>query len=215
MDVRIIATTADPLRVIWIAARTCYSTLSPRELWESAPAEEEMLKLVRKIFHSHHHSVIEHCTVTYAVSGVSRTLLAQYTRHRVGISFSVQSQRYVSERSDRNDGLFGAVVPPSVQANPEALRVYNDTLQTIQEAYDVLNDLGVPKEDARFVLPGGAETNMVTTLNYRSLLDIYHKRVFTPGAQWEIKAMVRRMAELLIEREPWLAEFFPEPVSVR
>ncbi|MCL6614910.1 MAG: FAD-dependent thymidylate synthase, partial [Firmicutes bacterium] len=96
-----------------------------------------------------------------------------------------------------------------------ALRVYNDTLQTIQEAYDVLNDLGVPKEDARFVLPGGAETNLVTTLNYRSLLDLYHKRVVTPGAQWEIRTLVRRMAELVVEREPWLAEFFPEPVSVR
>lgn len=215
MDVRIITATADPLRVIWTAARTCYSAMSPAELWDSSPTREEMLRLVRKIFDSRHHSVIEHCSVTYAISGVSRTLLAQYTRHRIGISFSVQSQRYVSERSDRNNGIFGAVIPPSIRGNAEALRVYNDTLQTIQEAYDVLNDLGVPKEDARFVLPGGAETNLVTTLNYRALLDLYHKRVVTPGAQWEIREMVRRMAEALVEQEPWMAEFFPQPVSLR
>ncbi len=208
MEVRILTATAEPLRVIWTAARTCYSTLMPQELWETAPAPEEMLRLVRKIINSRHHSVIEHCTVTYAVSGVSRTLLAQYSRHRVGISLSVQSQRYVSERSEKNQGLFGAVTPPTVSANPEAARVYRETLEVIQRSYDTLTDLGVPKEDARFVLPGGAETNMVTTLNYRSLLDLYQKRVVTPGAQWEIKALVRRMAELLVEREPWLAEFF-------
>jgi len=207
--VRLLTMTPEPLRVIWTAARTCYSAKEPLELWQSAPPPEEMLPLVRKIFHSRHHSVVEHCSVTYAIAGVSRTLLAQFTRHRVGISFSVQSQRYVSERSDRNAGRFDAVVPPTIAARPEAARVYEDLLAAAQAAYDQLTDLGVPKEDARFVLPGGAATNLVTTLNFRSLLDLYQKRVVTPGAQWEIKAMVRRMVELLIEREPWLAEFFP------
>ncbi len=209
MDVRILAMTPEPLRLIWTAARTCYSGATPAELWEGAPSKEEMLRLVSRIFHSRHHSVVEHCAVTFAVSGVSRTLLAQYTRHRVGISFSVQSQRYVSERSDRNRGRFGAVVPPSVAGRPEAARVYDEAMGALQAAYDALTDLGVPKEDARFVLPGGAETNLVTTLNFRSLLDLYHKRVVTPGAQWEIREMVGRMAALVVEREPWLAEFFP------
>ncbi len=208
MEVSILTCTPDPLRVIWTAARTCYSPLTPQALWESAPAREDMLRLVRKIFHSRHHSVVEHCTVTYAVAGVSRTCLAQFTRHRIGISFSVQSQRYVSERSDKNEGIFGAVVPPSVAGDPAAAALYRRTLEEIQRAYDGLTDLGVPKEDARFVLPGGAETNLVTTVNLRSLLDLYQKRVVTPGAQWEIRALVQRMVELLVEREGWLAEFF-------
>lgn len=209
MDVRILAMTPEPLRLIWTAARTCYSASAPAELWEAAPPEEEMLRLVARIFHSRHHSVVEHCAVTFAVAGVSRACLAQYTRHRVGTSFSVQSQRYVSERSERNRGRFGAVVPPSVAARPEAARVYDEALGALQAAYDALTDLGVPKEDARFVLPGGAETNLVTTLNFRSLLDLYQKRVATPGAQWEIRALVTRMAELVVAREPWLAPFFP------
>lgn len=210
MDVRILSMTHNPMRLIWTAARTCYSSVTPGDLWDGAPAEDDMLPLVRKIFNSRHHSVIEHCSVTYAVSGVSRTLLAQYTRHRVGISISVQSQRYVSERSDRNQGLFDVVTPPSISQRPEAARVYKETLQAIQAAYDILTDLGVPKEDARFVLPGGASTNFVTTLNFRSLLDLYTKRVLTPGAQWEIRELVIRMVSLLLEREPWLGEFFPQ-----
>ena len=70
---------------------------------------------------------------------------------------------------------------------------------------------GVPMEDARFVLPGGICTNFVTTLNLRSLLDVYEKRVLVKGAQWEVRAMIARMGELLVEREPWLAPFFGQP----
>ena len=203
--------TQEPLRLIWCAARTCYSPLTPQELWDNHPSQEEMLALVRHIFNSRHHSVVEHCSVTYAVSGVSRALLAQYTRHRVGISFSVQSQRYVSERSDKNGGRFGAVVPPSIAQDPEAAAVYQEVLDQLQQNYDRLARRGIPKEDVRFVLPNGAETNFVTTLNYRSLLDLYQKRVVAPGAQWEIREMVQRMADLLVDREPWLAEFFVHP----
>ena len=59
--------------------------------------------------------------------------------------------------------------------------------------YDELVDLGIPKEDARFVLRGAA-TNFVTTLNLRSLLDIYHKRVVTPRGSGRSRALVRMAA---------------------
>ncbi|MBO8126829.1 MAG: FAD-dependent thymidylate synthase [Firmicutes bacterium] len=206
MDIAIIAMTENPLKVIWTAARTCYSSQTPLELWESEPSREEMLRLVKKIFLSKHLSVVEHASVTFAVSGVSRTLLAQYTRHRIGVSMSVQSQRYVSERSAKNGGLFQHVIPPSIVENPEAQAIYEEQCRKIQDCYDTLLDLGVPKEDARFILPGGADTNFVTTLNFRSLLDIYTKRVLVPGAQWEIKEMVSKMVELVVEAEPWLGE---------
>ncbi len=209
MEVRLLALTMDPLRLVWVAARTCYSPFAPARLWEEAPAEEEMLRLVRKIFEHGHLSVVEHVQATYAVSGISRTCLAQYTRHRIGVSFSVQSQRHVSESSTKRGERFGAVVPPSVTRQAEAFAIFQQALDNSQKAYDRLLKLGIPKEDARFVLPGAADTNLVTTLNLRSLYEIYRKRVLTPGAQWEIKEMVRRMAGILVEREPWLEEFFP------
>jgi thymidylate synthase (FAD) len=66
----------------------------------------------------------------------------------------------------------------------------------------------LPKEDARFVLPGATSTNLVVTVNLRSLLDLYRKRVAAHGAQWEIKGLVREMARLVVQREPWLSEYF-------
>lgn len=211
MEVEILTMTSEPLRAVWCAARTCYSSLAPKELWNQDPAEEQMVTLIRKIIQSQHLSVVEHFSITYAVSGVSRSLLAQYSRHRIGISLSVQSQRYVSEQSSRNGGQFEAVLPPSIQGQAEASALLSEYLERCQGTYDQLLALGVPKEDARFVLPNAAATNLVTTVNLRSLLDLYEKRVLTPGAQWEIKQMIRLMAERAIQREPWLEEFFPEP----
>lgn len=211
MKVELLQCTPDFLQVIWCAARTCYSSLSPLELWRTGVPQEEKLRLARQVINSGHLSVVEHCTVTFGVESVSRTLLAQYSRHRIGVSLSVQSQRHV-RAGNGGDGLFAHVVPPRLEGNPEAEHLFRTAMDAAQVAYDRLVSLGIRKEDARFVLPGGAATNFVTTLNLRSLIDVYQKRVATPGAQWEIKAMVQEMADLVVAREPWLAEYFPAGV---
>ncbi|TDA70155.1 MAG: FAD-dependent thymidylate synthase [Clostridia bacterium] len=211
MKVELLQCTPDFLQVIWCAARTCYSSLSPLELWRAEVSREEKLRLARQVINSGHLSVTEHCTMTFGVEGVSRTLLAQYSRHRIGVSLSVQSQRHV-RAGDAGEGVFAHVVPPRIQGNPEAEDLFFTAMDGAQTYYDRLVALGIRKEDARFVLPGGAATNFVTSLNLRSLMDVYQKRVAIPGAQWEIKAMVQEMADLIVAREPWLAEYFSSEV---
>ena len=210
MDIKLISKTPNYLRTCWTAARTCYSADSPIELLTEEKTDEEMLRLLERIMTSKHLSVVEHCSMTFAVKDVSRTLLAQYSRHRIGVSLSVQSQRYVSEQSSKQaGGLFGHVVPQTIMENGEAHVRYMDCMKAIQAAYDDLLTLGVAKQDARFVLPGGACTNFVTTLNLRSFMDVYEKRVKTPGAQWEIKDMMLRMRDLIVAEEPWLETYIP------
>lgn len=211
MEIKLVGTTNNYLKTIWVAARTCYSPLSPIELIEQESNEEEMLRLANHIINSKHLSVLEHCQMTFAVKNVSRTLLAQYSRHRVAVSLSVQSQRYVSEQSGKNpEGIFDFVIPATVNKSEEAKQLYIEFMKESQKKYDELLAMGVNKEDARFVLPGGAGTNFVTSLNLRSFFDVYYKRVITPGAQWEIKEMLISMKDLLVEREPWLEKYLPE-----
>lgn len=214
MEIQLIAKTPNYLKTCWVAARTCYSSDSPLELWKENKTETEMLRLLDRIMISKHLSVIEHSSMTFAVKNVSRTLLAQYSRHRIGVSLSVQSQRYVSEQSAKlPDGLFGNVVPLTIQETPGAYDRYIESMKDSQKAYDDLLHLGVTKQDARFVLPGGICTNFVTTLNLRSFMDIYDKRVTTPGAQWEIREMMIRMRDLLVAEEPWLEKYIVKPES--
>lgn len=167
-----------------------------------------MLRVVNNVIRSGHLSVVEHCSMTFAVEGVSRALLAQYSRHRIGLSLSVQSQRHVSACCGEGE-VFSHVVPPSISTRPDIKAIFASHMVSAQETYQRLLDLGVKKEDARFVLPGGTATNFITTLNLRSLMDVYTKRVIEAGSQWEIKNMIQRFAELVIAREPWLAPYFP------
>ena len=212
MEIQLIAKTPNYLKTCWVAARTCYSADSPWELWQENKTDEEMLRLLDRIMTSKHLSVIEHSSMTFAVKDVSRTLLAQYSRHRIGVSLSVQSQRYVSEQSAKlPGGLFAHVVPETIRENPAAYERYREAMGEAQKAYDDLLRIGVAKQDARFVLPGGIGTNFVTTLNLRSFMDIYDKRVTTPGAQWEIRDMMIRMRDLLVAEEPWLDKYIVRP----
>ena len=70
-----------------------------------------------------HESPIEHASFTFAIEGVSRSLLAQITRHRLA-SYSVQSQRYVKIK----EGTFSFVTPPEIARDPEAMELYQRSM---------------------------------------------------------------------------------------
>lgn len=203
MKVEILAVTPDAMDIIWTAIRTCKSVYEPEVLFHDKASEkttEEKLRLIHAIRKAGHDSVFEHVTMTFAISGVSRALLAQLTRHRIGVSYSVQSQRYVK--------MFAAdsVIPASVAVDAETEELYVHAVQNAKGYYEALLNHGVKPEDARMVLPMGTECNMVFSCNLRSFLDIYHKRVAVSGAQWEIKELIQEMADKLKVRMPWVAE---------
>ena len=92
--VHLISKPENMLRTIYTACRTCYSALSPYEIYESTDDEEKMLNLIERVISSGHYSTIEHIQVTFAISNVSRACTHQIVRHR-HMSFSQKSQRYV------------------------------------------------------------------------------------------------------------------------
>ena len=196
------------------AIRTCYSPGKPSEIVANEGEKYfgnngiEANRLFNMIVRSGHTSTLEHITFTFAVEGVSRALLAQATRHRVGFSWSVQSQRYVKFGSgDRSKG-FDYVVPDTVEKNDHARREFELAMVDVQNVYDELRRLGVPAEDARAVLPNAATCNLVMTVNLRALLDFYSKRQPGKGAQKEITELATKLRDAVIEVEPWTAQFF-------
>lgn len=206
------------------AIRTCYSANKPSEIVKTEGGKyfgdkgKEAARLINHIVRSGHTSTLEHISFTFAVEGVSRALLAQLTRHRVGFSFSVQSQRYVRMGSGDKIGGFDYVVPDSVKKiekpvdfldSPGTTKALFDFyMDMAQKAYDALREAGVPPEDARAVLPNAAATNLVLTVNLRALLDFYAKRKPGNGAQAEIAELAERLKEEAVKVEPWLKPFF-------
>ena len=79
-------------------------------------------------------SPLEHVSFTFAVEGISRVCTHQIVRHRIA-SYSQQSQRYVKLEQ------FEYIIPPAIENDPEAKKIFIETMERDQEAYDKLVNL--------------------------------------------------------------------------
>lgn len=222
MRVQLISHTPLPEHIVAAAAKLCYSDVGATDLMEGL-TDDKAEHFVEMLSEIGHESPIEHASFTFAIEGVSRSLLAQITRHRLA-SFSVQSQRYVKI----ND--FHFVTPPEIESNEQARETFMKAIDTAIAAYNDLSiilgekhykelvDRGVSEkearrraekmaiEDARFVLPNASETKMVVTMNARELLHFFRLRC-CGRAQWEIRELARAMWEEVYKVSPALFKY--------
>ncbi len=204
MNVKLLAYTPEPERVVALAARLCYSPLSVDELAESF-GEEKQRKLIAKVVKSGHHSVLEHASFTFAIEGISRVTTHQLVRHRLA-SYSQQSQRYV-----KLDGSNIEVVEPkSIRSKKEAHEIFQKVVVESRNAYVRLLELGVKKEDARFVLPQGIVSKIIVTMNARELFHFFSLRLCV-RAQWEIRELAMQMLKEVRKVAPYLFSFAGPP----
>jgi thymidylate synthase (FAD) len=198
MNVKLINHTPEPEKLVASAAKLCYSSKADIDSLMQSIDTEEAEKFVEKLMSLGHQSPLEHVTFTFAIEGVSRALLAQLSRHRIGISLSVRSQRYCTEDN------FEVVTPTSIANNAEAKHVFDTTVDVIQAAYNVLIDqYNIPKEDARAVLPNACCTRMLVTMNARELLHFFSERCCN-RAQSELRTLAYKMLILCKEVAPAL-----------
>lgn len=199
---QLIRYTKDPEATIALAAKLCYSGTDVDELSEKILSADNAT-FIKKLIEMGHYSPFEHASFTFTLEGVSRALLAQITRHRIA-SFSVRSQRYVSEAA------FNYVVPPSIQdLGAAAVARFEGQMDTIMDWYrDWQAALGRGErsnEDARFILPNACETKMIVTMNARELMHFFELRCCN-RAQWEIRAIAWQMFSQVMEVAPNLFE---------
>lgn len=219
MKVKLLAYTPEPEKIVAAAAKLCYANSTVDELMDGLTPEKTR-DFVQRLAEMGHESPIEHASFTFAIEGVSRSLLAQTTRHRIA-SFSVQSQRYV-----RLDG-FEYVVPPEIAKNDAAKAAYLAMMDEQAKSYEKIaallkeqhkNELmaagddektalrkaeKMAIEDARFVLPNACDTRMIMTMNARSLYNFFAERCCA-RAQWEIRALAEEMLKLVYPVAPAL-----------
>src|SRR3954449_933177 len=153
------------------AGRACYQS------WKKPnPATATNAGYLRHILEVGHLSVLEHGSVTFYLSGISRSLTHELIRHR-HFSYSQLSQRYVPERD-------AAMVEPEViagdpelhalfaEASAAALASYEKLLAGLEERFaDEPNRTlrrKQARQAARAVLPNATETRIVVTGNYRA-----------------------------------------------
>lgn len=175
--------------------------------------QEFKLNHLHAAMKSGHMSVLEHCTLTFAIEGISRACSHQLVRHRL-MSFEQQSQRYVGMSG------FDYVEPESIMQMDLDNKVWSDghedwvtphkafgtIMEVLSNTYEALVKAGVPEEDARYILPNACCTNIVVTMNLREFMHFCGLRRCS-RAQSEIKKMADAMVEEVISWVPWLKDW--------
>ena len=173
------------------AGRACYQS------WKKPnPATATNAGYLRHILEVGHLSVLEHGTVTFYLTGISRSLTHELIRHR-HFSYSQLSQRYVPERDA------AMVEPEAIADDPELSRLFRDAASAAVTAYEQLLE-GLEKrfadepnatlrrkqarQAARAILPNATETRIVVTGNYRAWRHFIAMRA-TEHADVEIRAL--------------------------
>ncbi|WP_436935172.1 FAD-dependent thymidylate synthase [Halovenus marina] len=241
MEVTLLESTPDPERLICQAARNDYMESFVGETdfddvmasIDGDSLDERKETLIGHLLEHGHFGPFEHPHATFAVKGISRSCMAQITRHR-HVSFDIQSMRYVSfddvDPDDVRDGEM-VVVPPSatdpdwVGRNQESGPVddetaerreelFRETIGDAFESYQELLELGMPPEDARYVLPIGSKVNMVMSMNARMLMHVADMRA-AADAQWEIREMTEEVLDIASEWCPITFQYYEQHMKNR
>ena len=175
MNVTLIQETPNAIDTIAEIASICY---------DSAP--KDSLQLVKHLYRNGHHSVFEHIYFTFKIEGISRACSHQLVRHRM-CSFTQRSQRYCNE-----EGF--TITPVQTIYKKDKEQIYFDTMDVIDNCYKKLQALGVPKEDARYILPNACCTDLYLSCNLREFIHIANERLCS-RSQWEIRELVKKMVD--------------------
>lgn len=195
------------IRKVYVACRTCYSAGSPitnyeKEFTADAHNKEDMLKLINYVMSSGHTSILEDQTLTFLIEGTDRSLTHQLVRHRAGVVFQQQSQRYVEFK----DGNFDYVIPKSIEVTESLKSDFEATMKYLGTMYDKFIKAGVPAEDARAVLPNACCTNIVMTVNLRQLGHMCNERLCST-AQLPIRNLFKEITKQTVEVLPFMKNF--------
>ena len=192
--VSLLSHTETPERLVALAARVCYTPEGFSKIDENL-SDKKVARLVRQMVDTGHHSTLEHVSFTFGIAGLSRVASHQLVRHRIA-SFSQASQRYISLEE-----CFEYEVPPAIARDDDGKKLFIEAMGHAHDTYRTLVQAGMSKEDARFVLPGAARSQIMVTMNARSLINFFGLRT-CERAQQEIRLTARKMLELVREVAP-------------
>ncbi|MFX0181540.1 MAG: FAD-dependent thymidylate synthase [Candidatus Hodarchaeota archaeon] len=162
---------------------------------------EYIERIPEKIFNWGHWSVLEHSSMTVKIHEISRSCTHQLVRHRIGVTFTQESQRYF----DPIENPDWYIIPPRIKKNEKLKQHYIQAREREAEEYRFYREQGIPKEDARFCLPNACKTTITWTFNMNSLIWFLEMRM-KKDAQWEIRKLAQKLYDLVMTIPDW-AEF--------
>ena len=200
---------SDAEEIVEFAGRVCYMSFGRRQ---SARSNDEY---IARLVTQGHHSVLEHATWTFLLTGISRAFTHQFVRHRIGFSYSQLSQQYHDERDA------SAVMPDAVRARPAVAATWRRAVEHAQQAYREILEalehdesplesreaLRLVRSSARTVLPAATETAIAFTANARALRHFLEERGGIAGDEEMRAVCVLVLAAMQTEAPSLFADF--------
>lgn len=191
--VELLAYTPNPERLVAVAARRSYDKRPASQIWREI-TDEDVARLLDRVIRHQHLSVLEHINFTFAIEGISRALSHQLVRHRIA-SYSQMSQ----QRTDERDFVF--TIPPEIEKNGELAEEFRGKVEALTGFYAKAVDKGIPKGQARYILPNACTTQVIMTMNARSLFNLIAQR--TCGVEeWEFRLVASKIHQTLLQVAP-------------
>ena len=194
-----------PIWLIIEGIRTCWKTQekSDTDIATDTLGEKDK-ELIRKIIRFGHTSTLEHSLITYRISGISRALLQELSRHRVGVSPSVESTRYTFKRILNGEENVGDCL--STTGDPDLDKLNYEHMMKLK---DLVNEKGLTNDVAKYGLVEAFTLNETISFNIRSLRHFYQLRS-SKKALLEIRMLAN---ELLTSLPPQYIIFFEDLIE--
>lgn len=203
MQVRLLYITPGYAETIEYAARTSTAT----------DCRENSEEFVKKLVKKGHLSVGRHCNASFEII-CSRACSHQLVRH-THLAYTQESQRYVKFinwqelNNDNIEDYF--IIPPSIKEKDEINEFKVDCIDACYD-YDYYVSKGIPKEDARYILPNACKTRLVVSGNFQAFYDFIKLRT-DKAAQWEIREIAEEIRDILLQEAPAFFEPLVEEIN--
>ena len=179
------------ISIIIEATRTCYDSMS-----KSDNLGEKDLALLEKIIDSKHESVLEHMVFTFKITDISRACLQELARHRIA-SYSVKSTRYtLKELRDTPDNELEKFLIEDIESI-----VKSSAIDSLKKIKMMLNMSNPDMDKIKYALPECYKTELVWTINLRSLRNFLKLRLSLKAHQ-EIRKLATIVYSCLVANLP-------------
>jgi thymidylate synthase (FAD) len=187
-------TTTAPLELIELAGRNCYQS----ETREGVTPED----FCRRIIKRGHESVLEHVATTFRIV-TDRGVMAELTRHRTGVAFSIESTRYCNYK----EGV-KVIRPTGITDDVGRLFDWDNAAYWACENYGQMLKNGCTPQVARSVLPTCTATTIVVTANWREFRHILRLRT-APAAHPDMRVVMNMVKDWFRSEYPVVVEDIP------
>lgn len=146
-----------------------------------------------------HTGPFENFQWVWRITGISKSCLTQFDRHRIGIGFVQMSSRYI----DKSDSgfVYNEYDYLSKEERKAVLEVDSAFNKMISKQYESHRSIGVTKQDARKLLPVSFATGAIVNMNSQSMRNFFKLRL-DKHAEWEIRRMANAMYRKAIQVAP-------------